>query len=49
MRGDTLQIFQKKFQNNFFLIKKSRFKVDFCYKKFMRGDTLQTFKKKVSK
>jgi hypothetical protein len=42
MHGDTLQTFQKKFQNNFFSLKK----VDFCYKKLMRGDTLQTFQKK---
>ena len=47
MRGDTLQTFQKKFQNNFFFIKKSRFQVDFFYKKLMRGDTLQKFQKKL--
>jgi uncharacterized protein YnzC (UPF0291/DUF896 family) len=46
MREDTLQTFQKKFQNNFFFIKKSRFQIDFCYKKLMREDTLQTFQQK---
>jgi hypothetical protein len=46
MGGDTLQTFQKKFQNNFFSLKKSRFHVDLCYKKIMRRDTLQTFQKK---
>jgi hypothetical protein len=44
MRGDTLQTFQKKFQNNSFFIKKSRFQ-DFCYKKLMRGDKMLTFQK----
>jgi hypothetical protein len=46
MRGNTLQKFQKKYQNNF-SHRKSRFQVDFCYKKLMRGDTLQTFQKKL--
>jgi hypothetical protein len=47
MRGETLQTFQIKFQNIFFFIKKSRFQVDFCYKKFISEDTLQTFQKKL--
>ena len=46
MRGDTLQTFEKKFQNNFFSLKINRFQADFFYKKLMSGDTLQTFEKK---